>query len=221
MSSLGNKTFSTIKNAINLPITLGKIPSAAASPEFMLFQNPEIAVDFNGRIVFIEESTSSSVCINSISSVNTDQLLVTGTPTEVELSIVSGPVTSSGQNLVSANQIFNYVNTALAGGPLIYQGGYNASTNSPNITSPAANISKGWTYTVTAPGSFYSENVEIGDMLIAEDAISAGTGSLSDWTTVQSNVHVATTSAQGIVYIPPSGGLVVSGRRCNRFRRTF
>ena len=88
-----------------------------------------------------------------------------------------------------------YIDDSVAGG-LIYQGGYNADTNTPALdnrdgTTQIA-VNKGWTYTVTVAGTFYGEVVEVGDVLIAEDNLLSGTGSLSDWTTVQNNIGIAT-----------------------------
>jgi len=91
----------------------------------------------------------------------------------------------------------NYVDTQLAGsGVLIFQGGYNAATNSPDLdSSPSASIKKGWSYVVTADGSFFTEQVRAGDFLIANvDAPTA----LDEWTTVQSNIDLASTSTPGI-----------------------
>ena len=91
-----------------------------------------------------------------------------------------------------------YVDSTLAGsGSLIYQGGYNASTDTPSLDdgTPIAGIKKGWTYTVTADGSFFTEQVRVGDVLIAEvDSPTA----LGDWTTVQHNIDLASTSTVGI-----------------------
>ena len=81
-------------------------------------------------------------------------------------------------------------------GGLIYQGGYNAATNTPNLDStPIAGIKKGWTYTVTADGLFFTEQVRVGDVLIAE--IDSPT-TLADWTTVQNNIDIASASQIGI-----------------------
>ncbi len=91
----------------------------------------------------------------------------------------------------------NYVDTQLAGsGVLIFQGGYNAATNSPDLDSnPSASIKKGWSYVVTNDGSFFTEQVRAGDFLIAnQDAPTA----LADWTTVQSNIDLASTTTPGI-----------------------
>ena len=57
-------------------------------------------------------------------------------------------------------------------------------------------IAVGDTYTVTADGLFFSEQVRVGDFLIAEVATAAAAGSaLANWTVVQSNIDVATAAA--------------------------
>jgi len=89
-----------------------------------------------------------------------------------------------------------YVDSAVVGG-LTYKGGYNANTNTPDLDS-ASNIAviQGDTYTVTADGLFFTEQVRIGDFLIAEEDMSASGGSaLAKWTVVQSNVDLATAAA--------------------------
>ena len=90
-----------------------------------------------------------------------------------------------------------YIDDAVVGG-LIYQGGYNANTNTPNLdASPNPNpIKKGWTYTVTDPGLFFStEQVRAGDVLIAE--VNTPTA-LTDWTIVQNNIDLASLTEVGI-----------------------
>jgi hypothetical protein len=99
-----------------------------------------------------------------------------------------------------------YVDNAVTG-QLVYQGGYDAATNTPDLTTSPNSILKGWTYTVTTAGTFFTETVEVGDLLIAE---SDNPTSLSDWTTVQNNIGVATDTIQGIANFPISGGLSVA-----------
>ena len=100
----------------------------------------------------------------------------------------------------------NYIDSSVAGG-LIYQGGFDGSTGFVTGTSDYLDnrtgsnqiaVNKGWTYTVTTAGTFYGEVVEVGDVLIAEDNLSSGTGSLSDWTTVQNNIDLASLTQVGI-----------------------
>ena len=101
-----------------------------------------------------------------------------------------------------------YVDASVAGG-LIYQGGYNAATNTPNLDSPPtiAGIKRGWTYTVTADGTFFTEQVRVGDVLIAE--IDTPT-TLADWTIVQSNIDLASLTQVGIGNVNAGTGIGVS-----------
>jgi hypothetical protein len=145
----------------------------------------------------------------SSTSINTvDTLSIDG-----ELSMLTNKIT----NVVNPTDAQDaatkqYVDDSVVGG-LIYQGGYNASTNNPVLDSRGTQIavSKGWTYTVTADGTFYTETVKIGDVLIAEVDIAAGAGALTDWTTVQSNIDVASATVQGIANFPTGNdGLNIS-----------
>jgi len=87
-----------------------------------------------------------------------------------------------------------YVDAATVGG-LVYQGGYNASTNTPDLTTSPNSIEKGWTYTVTTDGTFFGEQLRVGDVLIAEVN---SPSSLADWTTVQNNIDLASLTQVGI-----------------------
>lgn len=113
--------------------------------------------------------------------------------------------------LPTSAAVKDYVDSAVVGG-LVYQGGYNAATNTPDLSPPATNIKKGWTYTVTADGPFFTEQVRVGDVLIAEvDSPTA----LADWTTVQNNIDLASASQVGIGNVAASiadelDGLAVS-----------
>ncbi len=102
-----------------------------------------------------------------------------------------------------------YVDAAVVGG-LIYQGGYNADLNIPNLDSPPTipGIKKGWTYTVTVDGLFFgTEQLRVGDVLIAE--IDAPT-TLADWTIVQNNVDIASLTQIGIGNVNAGTGIGVS-----------
>ena len=103
----------------------------------------------------------------------------------------------------------NYVDNAIVGG-LVYQGGYNAATNTPNLDSnPSPNlIKKGWTYTVTADGLFFTEQVRVGDVLIAEN--NAPT-TLAEWTTVQNNIDLADGATIGIGNVAASTDVELLG----------
>lgn len=87
-----------------------------------------------------------------------------------------------------------YADSVIVGG-LIYQGGYNATTNIPDLTTSPNSILKGWTYTVTVEGTFFGEQLRAGDVLIAEIN---DPSALGDWTTVQNNIDLASLTQVGI-----------------------
>jgi len=94
-----------------------------------------------------------------------------------------------------------YADSLIVGG-LVYQGGYNAATNIPDLTTSPNNIKKGWTYTVTGDGTFFGEQLRSGDVLIAEiDSPLA----LVDWTTVQNNIDLASLTQIGIGNVNEAG----------------
>ena len=91
-----------------------------------------------------------------------------------------------------------YVDAATVGG-LVYQGGYNATTNVPDLDSATSiAVEKGWTYTVTVGGLFFTEQVRVGDVIISEIDQAAGASALANWTTVQNNIDLASASQVGI-----------------------
>ena len=97
--------------------------------------------------------------------------------------------------MASLTAVKTYVDTAVAGASS-FQGGYNAATNSPNLDStPTIDIQQGFQWAVTADGSFFTEQVRIGDLLIANNDSPT---TLAEWTTVQGNVDLATTTVAGI-----------------------
>ncbi len=82
-------------------------------------------------------------------------------------------------------------------GLMSYKGGYNASTNSPDLDSPTAGaVKKGYAYAVTTAGTFLTAALEVGDVLIAEID---DPSTLADWTLLQTNLGAATESTSGYV----------------------
>lgn len=109
---------------------------------------------------------------------------------------------TSTTELFSASKILQLIadiNSTFSGG-LINKGGYDAATNTPMLdATPIAGIKNGWTYTVTAAGQFFTENVQIGDMIIAKQD---NPTTLAHWTLVNKNIPdivAATETVAGIV----------------------
>jgi hypothetical protein len=119
--------------------------------------------------------------------------------------------------LPTSAAVKDYVDSAVVGG-LIYQGGFDGSTGYVAGTTDYLDdrgtqieVNQGWTYTVTVAGTFYGENVEVGDVLIAEDNLASGTGTLNDWTTVQNNIDLASASQVGIGNVAASTDVSLDG----------
>jgi hypothetical protein len=148
---------------------------------------------------------TATVANNSTALATGDQIydFVIGTPIS-SLAAATADVDMGSNKLINvtdptANQdaaTKAYVDSAVVGG-LTYKGAYDAATNTPDLDS-ATNIAIliGDTYTVTADGLFFTEQVRVGDFLIAEVSTAAGAGSaLANWTVVQSNIDIATAAA--------------------------
>jgi hypothetical protein len=84
--------------------------------------------------------------------------------------------------------------SAVTGG-LIFQGGYDPTTNIPNIADGTAK--KGYFWVATAAGTFLGEAIQVGDSLIA--TVNDAGASIGDWLILQGNVVIATDTVDGIV----------------------
>ena len=122
------------------------------------------------------------------------------TAADVGAAVINDSVTNL-VNTWSSTQIqskLDAISSTIAGA-LVYKGGYNAGTNTPNLDATPTGINQGFTYTVTAAGTFYTEAVQVGDMLIAEVT---NPTTAADWTVVNKNIPDivdATTVDKGII----------------------
>lgn len=144
----------------------------------------------------------------------TDGVFTIGLPDDVTIAndlTVSGAGDFTGQVTIPTTPLAGtdaaskaYVDSVVAGG-LVYQGGYNATTNTPDLDSGTSiAVEKGWTYTVTVEGLFFTEQVRVGDVLISEVDQAVGASSLANWTTVQNNIDLASLTQVGIGNVIPS-----------------
>jgi len=122
--------------------------------------------------------------------------------------LVSDPAGFEGQIIVNTTdgRVKNYINGAWqvlanltdVAGLLDFKGGYDAATNTPDLDVAPSGVLKGDYYVVTADGTFYTEDVTIGDSLFAKvDSAS----SLTDWVIVERNLNPATETSAGIIQI--------------------
>lgn len=150
---------------------------------------------FNSGTLELAGATSGATVLNAASVAGSTTVTLpalTGTVVLDTTSSVSGfswvstntALGSSDTLVPTQNAVKSYVDNAVVGA-LSYQGGYNASTNTPDLDTSPSGIVTGYMYTVTNAGTFFSEEVDVGDVLIAnvDDP-----SQLSDWTRLQRNL---------------------------------
>jgi hypothetical protein len=93
--------------------------------------------------------------------------------------------------------VANLADISAVTGGLIFQSGYDPTTNTPDITVTNNTVKKGFFWVVTAAGTFLGEAVQVGDSLIAK-VDDAGTDA-ANWLILQGNIVTATDSVEGIV----------------------
>ena len=109
-------------------------------------------------------------------------------------------LTASATTLATSLSIKTYVDNSVAGG-VTYEGGYNASTNTPDLDTNPSSVTKGSMYTVTTAGTFFSVFLHVGDVLIAEKD---NPSTEDDWTIVNKDVAEivsASETSEGIAEI--------------------
>ena len=130
------------------------------------------------------------------------ELTVSGTGQSSFGGQVTVPTTPSASTDAASKA---YVDSSTTGA-LIFQGGYDASGD------PNSSAEKGWTYVVTVAGSgsggtFWSVPLEMGDLIISNQDNPVDE---DDWTEVNKNVTLATTTTVGVASFS-SDNFAVSG----------
>jgi len=145
--------------------------------------------DTNGQLINAPATFSG----NNITTTNDltvgGELTVSGTGQSSFAGQVTVPATpSASTDAASKGYVLSQV-----GGVGKFQGGYNASTNSPALTGGSnVALDQGDFYVVTTGGTFFSDTLEVGDFIFANNAIAASsTPSASDYTTVIADENIA------------------------------
>ncbi len=164
--------------------------------------SPTVAVDYLGSDNYLLEAGAATVA-------GSDDIINFSDDTDSNVK----KTTLGTIPVESLTEVKNYIDSSVSGG-VYYQGGYDPTTDSTSPggyglqTPPNPNIIEiGWMYTVTADGTFFGEQLRVGDVLIAE--IDAPT-SLSDWTTVQNNIDLATSLVVGLGNVVPGSSNTIT-----------
>jgi hypothetical protein len=171
-----------------------------------------------GNTLTINATNASITLTGDVTGTGTTSIATTIASGAVEFSMMDPVAVVTAAEGIASNDndvtlptsaaVKAYVDSSLVGS-LIFQGGYNAATNTPNLdVPPTGTIKKGFMWTVTADGLFFgTEQLRIGDSVIAN--IDTPTV-LADWTRVQSNIDLATLSTVGIGNVNAGTGIAVS-----------
>lgn len=158
------------------------------------FSGNDLGVALTGATVISDVTVNSEGHVTGFATRNL-------TASDIGAAIINDSVTNS-VNTWSSQKIQNEIDAleSMVTGALVYKGGYDAGANSPDLEAPTAGaIKQGYTYTVTVAGNFFTEGVQVGDMIIAEiDDPSV----IADWTVVNKNIPDivdASTTAKGII----------------------
>ena len=200
-TSLSGTTL-TINSTDQFQGTLTGITEGAGITVTASATSPTVAVDYLGADNYLLEAGAATVA-------GSDDIINFSDDTDSNVK----KTTLGTIPVESLTLIKNYIDSSVSGG-VYYQGGYDPTTDltSPGNyglqTPPNPNIIEiGWMYTITADGTFFGEQVRVGDVLIAE--IDAPT-SLSDWTTVQNNIDLATSLVVGLGNVVPGSSNTIT-----------
>jgi hypothetical protein len=94
----------------------------------------------------------------------------------------------------ATKEVANLSDIAAVTGGLIFQGGYDPTTDTPDITDGTAY--KGFFWAATAAGTFLGESVQVGDSIVAK--VDNAGANVADWLILQGNIVIATDSVDGI-----------------------
>ena len=172
----------TVQIAANADLTSNLTGQATTSKLLTLGLKVDGGVGISDNYV-VNQATAVAKAVDTIPFNDYTENVNPALNTNIVKKTTFGTIPVSALTLVK-----QYIDDSVAGG-LVYQGGYDANLNSPDLTTSPNSIEKGWTYTVTVGGTFFGEVLEVGDVLIAEQD---DPSSLADWTTVQNNIGIAT-----------------------------
>ena len=172
-----------VKSATSVPLNL--TPSTGSGTAVNLTEGTGITLTQTSAA----EITIAGVAqgVTSVSGTANRISVTTGNTPIVDA--ITSAVTSISTNLATGAQIQTAINAAVANVGA-FQGAYDAATNTPDLdVAPSAAIQNGWFWAVTVAGTFFSENVQIGDFIFANQDNPGAT--FANWTVIQSGQDIA------------------------------
>ncbi len=175
----------------------GDVVNGAGTGDMLLAATQTItgAKSFDPATLLLNGATSGSLTLAAEATASGTQTIPNGAGTLVSsnTSDVSGAsfvldednmASDSATQVPTQQSVKAYVDAATAGA-VTFIGGYDAATNTPDLDTAPSGISQGDMYTVTAAGTFFTEDLAIGDSIIAKQD---NPTTLAHWTLVQKNI---------------------------------
>ena len=187
-------------------ILLKRSTSAGAEPTLEV---GEIAVNVTDGKLFIGKSGGNLTFYDLVLLTSTFAKLAspafTGNPT-----VPTQPLSNSSTRIASTAFVKGVVDAAIAAGfsandAMMFKGGV-----ASNSELPTKQFSAGWTYKVTAAGTYAGQACSVGDTIICikdNQTDTAVTPSSTHWMVLQANVEAATASTLGLVKLATNPGL--------------
>ena len=193
-------TVASIGSGYTLPVSAGGSNSAVVTLDASTGTDSTVTISGTAGEIEITETivsgTEGTVFIGLPDDVTIgNDLTVTNDLTVLAAGAFTGQVTIPlvpGADADAASK--RYVDQSNIG-QSVFQGGYNAATNTPDLdTAPSNLIKKGWFWAVTVTGDFFTETVQPGDLIYADQDNPGAT--FGNWVVVQSGQDIATAGAQ-------------------------
>jgi len=208
---IGNTNNNTLTKATltagnNITITNGSGSITIASTDQHVGTVTSVTSGNTSTITIGGTSAAPTVAANTAAVAASGAKLATGGQiatyvTGLEVTNLAAPTSSfdmSNQKITNLSDPVNpqdastkkYVDDSVTG-VNIFQGGYDAATNTPNLDNnpSSGTINLGFSYVVTVAGNFFSSAVGVGDFIIAKQD---NPTLESNWTVVPSTVSLAT-----------------------------
>ncbi len=173
-------TGSGVKSTVEFIGTTGRIDVTSVNQN-----NGSITIDLTDDVTIVDDLTVGGV----ITQTQTGETNSFASPLDMNnnklTEVATGTLGTDGVNLAQVE--------ALVAGLGSFQGGYNASTNSPAL-SGASNVAvgNGDFYVVTTAGTLFTKTLEVGDFIFANTNIAANSSpSESDYIFVISDANIA------------------------------
>ena len=157
--------------------------------------NGSINIDFPDDVTIVDDLTVGGVITNIQSGeINTfsSKLDMGGTGSVTPNKIINLATGTAATDAVNLGQV-----ELLVAGVGVFQGSYNAATNTPALEG-ASNVAldQGDYFVVSVAGTFLGEALEPGDFIFASNAITAGSSpNISNYTVVQADDNIAGSGA--------------------------